>query len=309
MENISIHIEKLLALHDYVVVPGFGGFVIHNEPARIETDRIIPPTTSVSFNPLMQHPDGLLAIEISKAEKINYRQAVEYIDSEVTKFIQKLSHSKGKINFGLIGQFALSESNLYTFTPSDHPSFLPGNFLLNELNVQPRYYRIERSSKIKTHSIINKPQFYKYAAISLVLIGLFFSSQKVNNTAIKGFANILPAINLSKNTQEKARSTSTAEHQTSSSLSTKEGSIANLPVKNQTHSYHVIVASVTNKVAAENLCYKLQNEKYCSSTVVASGKTYRVSLKSFHNMDDALNYMEKIRKVDHQFKSAWVKGY
>ena len=43
-------------------------------------DRITPPQSTIGFNPLMHHSDGLLAIEIAKTEGISYRAATELID-------------------------------------------------------------------------------------------------------------------------------------------------------------------------------------------------------------------------------------
>ena len=85
MENISKHIEKLLAQHDYVVVPDLGGFVVQHESAQILPDMIIPPLSTIAFNPLMLHADGLLTIEVSRSEQISYRNAADFIRKEVEK--------------------------------------------------------------------------------------------------------------------------------------------------------------------------------------------------------------------------------
>ena len=83
MENLSQHIEKLLAQHDYVVVPELGGFVVQKQSAEILEDKILAPCATIGFNPLMLHGDGLLAIEISRSRKLSYRQAMEFVQKEV----------------------------------------------------------------------------------------------------------------------------------------------------------------------------------------------------------------------------------
>jgi hypothetical protein len=103
MAKINQHIEKLLAYHDYVVVPGLGGFVVQHQSAKITAGHISAPTATVGFNSLMQHADGLLAIEVARAEGITYRKAVEIIESEVKEFKNQLlkstPHQLGNLGF------------------------------------------------------------------------------------------------------------------------------------------------------------------------------------------------------------------
>lgn len=306
VENITKHIEKLLAQHDYVVVPGFGGFLVRKESAKILADRIVPPVATISFNPLMQHADGLLAIEISKAEQISYRQAVDYLDTEVRKYMTKVTNTKSGVAFGNLGHIKLSESGLLLFQPAENADFLPGNFMLNELNVQPRYYRVERSVSPSGHRIA--PKIYRYAAVVLALTGLFLATQKVNDAKRADYAGLIPAFSVPvvadtihpKRVADK-RSESTLTHVAGGEKS-KESSQS---VKS--HSFHVVISSVGCREAANKLCEQLKKEHYNSATVLATEKTFRTSLKSFDNLDAALEYMKKIRKTDERFQNAWVK--
>ena len=72
VEKIYQHIEKLLAYHDYVVVPGLGGFVVQQQFACVYDDVLFPPSAVIAFNPLMNHSDGLLAIEVARAEGVTF---------------------------------------------------------------------------------------------------------------------------------------------------------------------------------------------------------------------------------------------
>ena len=83
MEQIARHIETLLRRHDYVVVPDLGGFVVQNQQAVIHADAIEPPLSTVGFNPLLNISDGMLTIEISRAEKISFREASHLIEKSV----------------------------------------------------------------------------------------------------------------------------------------------------------------------------------------------------------------------------------
>jgi len=104
VEKFCHHIEKLLAQHDYVVVPNLGGFVVQIQSAEILTDCITPPLSTIGFNPLMHHADGLLAIEIARSEQISYRKAMEYIVNEVENIKSNLN-MVGNVSFGNLGTF------------------------------------------------------------------------------------------------------------------------------------------------------------------------------------------------------------
>ena len=124
MAKINQHIEKLLAYHDYVVVPGLGGFVVQHQSARITAGHISAPIATVGFNSLMQHSDGLLAIEVARAEGITYRKAVEIIESEVKEFKHQLLQST-HFQLGNLGFFSLNENGSLHFVPCAKVDFLP----------------------------------------------------------------------------------------------------------------------------------------------------------------------------------------
>ncbi len=105
------HIEKLLAQHDYVVVPELGGFVLQNQSAVILPDRIVPPLATISFNPLMHHADGLLAIEIARTEGISYRAAMEYLEREVNEIRLKLN-TQNFLEIGNLGTLQKNETEI-----------------------------------------------------------------------------------------------------------------------------------------------------------------------------------------------------
>lgn len=304
VENVIKHIEKLLAQHDYVVVPGLGGFFVRREPAKILADKIMPPVATVSFNPLMQHADGLLAIEISKEEQMSYRQAVEYLDKVVRKYTAKATNTKGRTAFGALGSFAISESGLFVFYPAEKADFLPANFLLKELNVQPRYYRIERSHGRPKQRTTMK--VYRYAAVALVVFGLFLATSRVNDVRRTEYAGVFSSIGLLTDSL-KMRHVQTNPSKVKHADMKSDSSNKKINTAVKVHSFHVVISSVGDRDAANRLCEQLIKEHYASATVLATEKTYRTSLKSFDNLEDALAYMKEIRKADSRFENAWVK--
>ena len=132
MEKFCQHIEKLLAHHDFVVVPHLGGFVVQMQSAQLLPDRITPPLATIGFNPLMHHADGLLAIEISRSEHISYRMAVEYIEKEVEAINFRLK-STNQVRLGNLGFISKNESGNLQFQPIEKADYLPGNYGLTDV--------------------------------------------------------------------------------------------------------------------------------------------------------------------------------
>jgi nucleoid DNA-binding protein len=140
VENLCQYIEKLLVLHDYVVVPNFGGFVVQQQSSRIFGDKITAPRATIGFNPLLQYGDGLLAIEISHSKKITYRQAMDFIHKEVEELKQKIE-KKEVIKVTKIGYFQKDNSENIIFTPDEEANFLPQNFCLPDLFISAKSYK------------------------------------------------------------------------------------------------------------------------------------------------------------------------
>ena len=57
------HIERLLLVHDCVIIPGVGGFVLQTLSAKYqEKDHLFcPESKEIVFNPMLKHNDGLLS--------------------------------------------------------------------------------------------------------------------------------------------------------------------------------------------------------------------------------------------------------
>ncbi|MBK7666303.1 MAG: hypothetical protein IPJ32_02560 [Sphingobacteriaceae bacterium] len=56
-------ISELLYNHDYVVVPGFGGFVSRNQLSHYSVNKEVlnPPSKKILFNVQLKQNDGILA--------------------------------------------------------------------------------------------------------------------------------------------------------------------------------------------------------------------------------------------------------
>ena len=293
MEKFCQHIEKLLAQHDYVVVPNLGGFVVQIQSASLLSDHITPPLSTIGFNPLMHHADGLLAIEIARSEKISYRMAMEYIEKQVEQLKVDLQ-SNGNISVGNLGTFHRNKPGDLFFTPAVKVEFLPQNFELTNLYI----------SQKDTQNTVEKPRLtitlpstriFKYASVAMLIFGLFCLSPRLTDMRRLDNANIVASA-FYNSTQNPTVSSAVAEEKTPSEVAIPEEQL----------NFHVVVASLPNESSADKFCKELVDEDFPAAHVLPTTKIYRIAIQSFSDRDKAIQFMENLRKTDSRFETAWV---
>lgn len=118
MFEIDRHIESLLLRHSCVIVPGFGGFMVHHIGARYdETDgMMIPPMRTVGFNPQLTLNDSILVQSYIETYDISYPEALRQIESEVAELRMRLEND-GFFDISSIGRIMINEFGQYEFEP------------------------------------------------------------------------------------------------------------------------------------------------------------------------------------------------
>jgi len=296
VEKICQHIEKLLAQHDYVVVPNLGGFVVQIQSAVVLPDRIIPPHDSIGFNPLMHHSDGLLAIEIAKSEALSYRMAMEYIEIEVVKLKIQLN-SLGTFQLGRIGELRQSKDGNILFFPGIKTDFLPMNFGLTDVYISESDSKTIEERRRITFTLPSN-RFYKYAAASILIFGLLFVSPKLNDMRHTDSADLTSLVFVN--------SPISSTDQNETIPVTIEDTITDTISAPELENFHVIIASLPNQKSAEEYCKVLKEEEFSKVHILPPVKTYRVAIQSFSDRDTAIQFMENLRKTDSRFETAWV---
>lgn len=119
MLRITSHIERLLFLHDCVVLPGLGGFVLQSMPAHYqpETHSFSPMRKGIAFNPSLTHTDGLLESSYVQQYGVEYRQAQNMVQEDVDS-LKRMLHRIGKVSLGKLGSFTKGESAFPIFHPA-----------------------------------------------------------------------------------------------------------------------------------------------------------------------------------------------
>lgn len=292
MEKFCKHIEKLLAQHDYVVVPNLGGFVVQTQSASLFSDHITPPLSTIGFNPLMHHADGLLAIEIARSEKISYRMAMEYIEKEVEN-IKAEVQSNGNITVGDLGSFYRNEPGDLLFTPEVKAGFLPQNFELTNLYISPK--DTQRTGEKPTITItFPSTRIFKYASVAMLIFGLFCIAPRMTDMRLVGNADIVTSAFYNS-----------VKHPVDSSAIAVKQMPAQATIQEEQH-FHVIVASLPNQESADKFCQELVDADFATAHVLPPSNMYRIAIQSFTDRDKAIQFMETLRKTDKRFAEAWV---
>lgn len=86
--DIPAHIERLLFLHDALVIPGFGGFTATRTPASTDFvgGTVNPPAKTLAFSENLTVDDGLLTADIADAHGLTTEDA----HNAVEEFVEKM---------------------------------------------------------------------------------------------------------------------------------------------------------------------------------------------------------------------------
>lgn len=119
------YIEDLLYTHDCVIVPSFGGFLTHYEPAQIQfaSGQIAPPRRRLAFNPRLIESDGLLVNYIAMKQGLPYKIAAEKLAQWVEDVGRELV-TRQYVQLPRIGKIFLNADGKIEFAHDGSVNFL-----------------------------------------------------------------------------------------------------------------------------------------------------------------------------------------
>jgi nucleoid DNA-binding protein len=141
-------IQTLLRQHDYVIIPGFGGFIVKPRPARIHFTKHLfsPPTKKLAFNQRLQEDDGLLvnylARESDKSQKEAEQQAKQFV-----KELKEELEAKQLVRLSKIGKFYYDADQNLQFSPDRSVNFNLDSYGLPEFQFYPVSRKTAREKK------------------------------------------------------------------------------------------------------------------------------------------------------------------
>ena len=126
MIELARHIEILLLENDCVIIPDFGGFIAHYQPARYikEENLYLPPVRTIGFNPQLTINDGLLVQSYMQAHHTDFPDATRMIEEEVAGLKEQL-YQNGCAEMHGIGVLHYNIHSTYEFHPNEDGALSP----------------------------------------------------------------------------------------------------------------------------------------------------------------------------------------
>lgn len=188
MRPLSTYIEYLLMTRHYAFVPGLGGFMFQEEPARVMLGgRLMPPLRVLKYNRFLSHDDGMLASVLMKGEGLSYDDANQAIRLSVSNLLDTVQH-EGRCTLGRLGFIFFDEECHIAFRANDQVSQDPVYYGMSQLSAKPwREVEAERkgtplvkANPLESHikpglkhhdGIIELPtRWLRYAAVVLIAV-------------------------------------------------------------------------------------------------------------------------------------------
>lgn len=200
MHNTIIKgIAKNLEQSNFLVLPNFGAFIIHNAGAHIQSQEkqvIFPPQKKVSFNSQIKQNDGVLANWLSIAINCTLSEATEKL-LDFSEYCTSLLNAKSRITLEGIGFFYKDLENNLCFEPNEHNNLQTESFGLAPLNLnvietdsKEIVNRIEKVDKVVgvDNKVVRNNTRYQKLILPLLIVVLLTSllSIALTNNTISG---------------------------------------------------------------------------------------------------------------------------
>jgi hypothetical protein len=143
--DIPAHIEKLLFLHNTLVIPGFGGFTATRSPAVADYvgGTVSPPAKTLAFSDQMVADDGILVNDIAATHSVATEDAQKAV-SDFVQNMQELLNQREIVTLPGVGRLYKNYVQKIQFLP-DATNFNSESFGLPPLQFSP----IARSREIE----------------------------------------------------------------------------------------------------------------------------------------------------------------
>lgn len=332
------HIEQLLTIHDCVIIPKVGGFVLQNQVAVwVEHDNLFRPSQKeLVFNQTLQHNDGLLTESYMKTYQADYSQALFMVEKDIAE-LKTVLFEQGALSLGTIGSLKSGEEGCVIFEPGETDLFNQASYGLPEFRICPLEVLLKEKEaaakptpahkKKETIYIPASVRFVRTAVASAAAIALFLvistPVKDVNTSAYT--ASFIPSEVVMKNPAAETKkeeikaidsplllAAATPEPAAPSITKAKKEAVAPVPAPKVKEApapkkikyYHVIIGSFPSQEKAKGFLSGVDSKRYANAGVVERGGKIRVYAARFTTRNDAENYMNKIRNAE--YKDAWL---
>ena len=297
MLRIIEHIEQMLSVHDCVIIPGFGGFVLQVTPTwyNAEAHRFEPLHKELVFNETLQHNDGLLIESYRQSEATDYRSAYQLVQADVAE-LKALLERDGQVEMAPIGVFRRGEEGQLIFEASRDTDWLNALMfglpaftiepLAEELPIPMNVEKMEKRRPDVYYIPVNR-RLVRWVAAAVVAIVVFLSAstsvEEVNRSAYT--ASFVPTEMLNANMQKDEPSPAEPEPTSTKVEVTPRAETKPAPVEKPKAETKVVKAPAPKREAAKTV-------------EAAPQKRYYIVIASLASSEQAAQYMKGVGQKD-----------
>lgn len=318
--NLDKYIRELLLLHDCVILPGLGGFILSYAPAKIHNIQHVfsPPSKQIRFNRSLQANDGLLANHIAAQNNISFKKANNIIVSYVTDCHDRLNKVR-TLKLKNIGILYYDQERNIQFKPDTTVNYLLDSFGLSSFHSSPLKGEVKIKRIKKEWSALNasskKSLGWKVLVATpaaALIIWISFNAHllkdvQINYSSLNPFIKkdiVLSDNNTYLNKKDiQTLPTITSPHRAyPQNIQTVSDSTISLK---ENCSYHVIAGCFRKKDNADKLVVDLNRKGFNSKIIGQNNKgLYMVCYLSSSTEDIAKGELKRIRYSFDQ--TAWL---
>ncbi|MEG1748251.1 MAG: SPOR domain-containing protein [Tannerellaceae bacterium] len=342
MLRIMIHIERMLLVHDCVIIPKLGGFVLQAIPAtfRESEGAFCPMRKEIVFNTTLQHNDGLLSESYMQQHNVDFPTAQRMLEED-TEELNVALHEHHQISLGAVGSFHIGNEGQVIFQPNEAAPFSISSYGLSSFyfpTLKSLQEEEEKEMQTEVAARSRKDTYYlpvnrrlirvMVASVAAIALFLLISTpvRDVNQSAYT--ASFIPTEKImpmtvaadaeqSETNTEAMRMVDPLPATSSPALAaveskavkeiveTKRAQVAPEVTEKSMKTYHVIVASFpTDDQANEFLAEITRKDCEQAGRVKRDGKV-RIYANKFDNREQAETYMATLR-TNPKYKDAWL---
>ena len=346
MKILIQHIESLLPDHDCVVVPGLGGFVQNEVPARLdsESDLFYPGGKEICFNARLTFNDGFLAQAYQESFGLSFEESNLQIRQGVQEIKDKVNEGK-YLSLGRIGVIWKNDQGQIVFRSENKNFFYPESYGLAsftfpsiEKRHQNRSHTDKQVRKRQENEFINirlrRNSFHNFiTGVAACLFLLLLSKPagnlpETNNQEAFMMHDYLASPGIRQTVEETLptadEATSTVNEQSSDYDLTTAPESENTDVKAKTaiaenkipaktevktseRTYYIVVSSFPQKRLAEEWIQTKGNHSILKySGIIEKDGRSRVYARSFPDKAVAEAFLNQFRVNNPEYASAWL---
>ena len=299
MQELIQNIELLLHTHNFIVVPGFGGFVAEKESSTESDGTMYPPHKAIGFNPSLTYNDGLIAQQYALTKLISFEEANRQIDNAVKELLCYLDTWR-HLRFGNIGMFHLSDSGLI-FEPSVSNTFLSSSYGLVPIYFPQLGTAVAVTATTEKEVATTELEVKQEEVVSRGR-GIKFTPSR--NWVAASVAMVLLIILFPLNVSDSK--TDFAANADKASFARAVEAIAEVTQSDEaTAEYHIIIGSFYSQSKAQKYISELPAQYRNNCKILFSEHRYRVSYRVFDTEAESDNFLESFSD-NPRFHDAWI---